>query len=89
MRWDFEISPTALKNLADIGPSSAEEIISFLEKRVRGTKDPSAFGKPLRGEFKGYWRYRVRAYRLLCRLENHRVVVVVVTVGHRSTVYDN
>ncbi len=89
MPWDFEISPTALKHLSAIGPSSADEVISFLEKRVRGTTDPTSFGKPLRGDLKGYWRYRVRDYRLLCRLENHRVVVVLVAVGHRSTVYEN
>jgi mRNA interferase RelE/StbE len=87
--WDFEISPPAIRHLADIGPSAAEDILSFLEKRVRGSADPTSFGKPLRGDLKGYWRYRVRDYRLLCRLENHRIVVVVVAVGHRSTVYEN
>jgi mRNA interferase RelE/StbE len=85
--WDFEISPPAIRHLADIGPSAAEDILSFLEKRVRGSADPTAFGKALRGDRKGFWRYRVKDYRILCRLENHRVVVVVIAVGHRSTVY--
>ena len=87
MPWDFEISPPAIRHLADIGPSAAEDILSFLEKRVRGSADPTAFGKGLRGDRKGFWRYRVKDYRILCRLENHRVVVVVIAVGHRSTVY--
>ena len=87
MPWDFEISPPAIRHLADIGPSAAEDILSFLEKRVRGSADPTAFGKALRGDCKGSWRYRVKDYRILCRLENHRVVVVVIAVGHRSTVY--
>ena len=88
MRWDFEISPAALKQLADIGPSAADAIISFLEKRIRGGADPTAFGKALRGDLKGFWRYRVKDYRILCRIEAHRIVVIVVAVGHRSTVYD-
>ena len=54
---------------------------------MRGSADPTAFGKALRGDRKGFWRYRVKDYRILCRLENHRVVVVVIAVGHRSTVY--
>jgi len=86
--WDFEISPPAIRHLADIGPSAAEDILSFLEKRVRGTADPTAFGKALRGDLKGYWRYRVKDYRILCRIEHHRIVVVVVSVSQRSTVYD-
>jgi mRNA interferase RelE/StbE len=89
VRWDFEISPSAIRNLADIGPSAAEDILSFLEKRVRGTADPTAFGKALRGDLKGYWRYRVKDYRILCRIEHHRIVVVVISAGHRSTVYDD
>jgi len=87
--WDFEISPPAIRHLADIGPSAAEDILSFLEKRVRGTADPAAFGKALRGDLKGYRRYRVMDYRILCRIEHHRLVVVVISVGYRSGVYED
>jgi len=87
--WDFEISPPAIRHLADIGPSAAEDILSFLEKRVRGTADPTAFGKALRGDLKGYRRYRVMDYRILCRIEHHRLVVVVISVGYRSGVYED
>lgn len=88
MPWEFEISPAALRHLAKVGPSTADQIISFLEKRIRGSADPTAFGKALRGDLKGFWRYRVKDYRILCRIEARRVVVIVVAVGHRSTVYD-
>lgn len=87
MNWAYEIGPDAARQLRDLGPSAAADIKHFLETRVRGSTNPTAFGKALRGDLKGYWRYRVKDYRILCRLENHRVVVVGVTVGHRSTVY--
>jgi mRNA interferase RelE/StbE len=48
-----------------------------------------AFGKALRGDLKGFWRYRVKDYRILCRIEEHRVVVIVIAVGHRSSIYEN
>ncbi|MFM9953482.1 MAG: type II toxin-antitoxin system RelE family toxin [Opitutaceae bacterium] len=51
--------------------------------------DPTAFGKAPRGDLKGYWRYRVKDYRILCRIEHHRVVVIVISVGHRSNVYED
>ncbi len=88
MSWDYEIEAEALRQLRKLGPSAAAEIIAYLDKRVKGAVDPAAFGKALKGELHDFWRYRVRNYRLLCRLENGRLVVVVVTVGHRKDVYD-
>ncbi len=88
MSWGYEIAPAAARQLRDLGPGAAKEIKQFLEKRVKGAADPAVFGKALSGELHGFWRYRVRDYRLLCRLENGRLVVVVVTVGHRKDVYD-
>jgi mRNA interferase RelE/StbE len=73
--------------LRDLGPAAALEIRAFLDERIRGAPDPTAFGKPLRGSKHGLWRDRVRDYRLICRLENSVLIVVVVAVGHRSTVY--
>jgi mRNA interferase RelE/StbE len=87
--WDYRISTEALRHLRDLGPSARTEIFGWLDTRIRGTADPAAFGKPLRGKLKGYWRYRVRAWRLLCRLEHDILIVIVVAVGHRSNVYED
>ncbi|MCX6942248.1 MAG: type II toxin-antitoxin system RelE/ParE family toxin [Verrucomicrobia bacterium] len=89
MNWAYEISPEAARQLRDLGPSTAADIKRFLEQRVKGSADPTAFGKALRGDLKGYWRYRVTDYRILCRIEHHRVVVVVISVGYRSGVYED
>ena len=35
----------------------------------------------------GYWRYRVGAYRIICEIEDHRLVVVVIKIGHRREAY--
>ena len=88
MSWDFSLSERARRELANLGPSVAAEIIAYLETRIKGSANPEQFGKPLRGELKGFWRYRVRDYRLLCRLEKKVLIVVVVAAGHRSTVYE-
>jgi mRNA interferase RelE/StbE len=87
--WGFRITAGAEKNLRDIGASAAKEIFEFLETRIQGTDNPRASGKPLRQSKHGLWRYRVRDYRIICRLEDSVVVVFVIAVGHRSTVYDD
>jgi mRNA interferase RelE/StbE len=88
VQWAYEFTAEAQRQLRDLGPSAAADIKHFLEKRIKGAADPTAFGKALRGDLKGFWRYRVKDYRILCRIEAQRVVVIVVAMGHRSTVYD-
>lgn len=89
MTWAYEFTAEAQRQLRDLGPSAAADIKQFLDKRIRGAADPTALGKALRGDLKGFWRYRVKDYRILCRIEAQRVVVIVVAVGHRSTVYED
>jgi len=67
----------------------AKEVFAYLDARIKGSTNPAQCGKPLRGARHGLWRYRVRDYRLVCRLEKKVLIVVVVAVGHRSTVYDD
>jgi mRNA interferase RelE/StbE len=86
--WDYRIEPAAVRDLRDLGPAATAEVRLYLDERIRGSADPAAFGKPLRGDRHGYWRYRVRDWRLLCRLENSVMIVVVVAAGHRSRVYE-
>ncbi len=86
-RWDYRLDELAVEDLRDIGPSAAQQVLDYLDTRVRGCSDPRAFGKALRGEKHGLWRYRVRGYRLICELQDNTLIVLLVHVGHRSTVY--
>ena len=87
MKWTYAIDPAATRDLRKLGPSATAKVIAFLNKRVHGTADPRAFGKPLRASLKGLWRYRVEDYRIICRMEDARLIVLIVAVGHRSDVY--
>lgn len=89
MSWDYQFEEGAKRELRDLGPSAAAEIVAYLDTRIKGAANPEQFGKLLRRSKHGLWRYRVRDYRLLCRLEKRVLIVVVVAVGHRSTVYED
>jgi len=60
-----------------------------MDEPIANAQDPRDFGKPLRASKFGLWRYRVRDYRIICELQEKRLVVLVVAVGHHSTVYDD
>ena len=88
MSWAYSFEANALKELKKLGPQAAREILDFLDERITGTEDPRTIGKPLKGDLKGLWRYRVADYRLICSIRDQQLVVLVLKVGHRRDVYD-
>ena len=62
-------------------------IKSWIEKRLLHCEDPRAHGKALMANRKGQWRYRIGDYRLICTIEDERLVILALTIGHRREVY--
>jgi mRNA interferase RelE/StbE len=75
------------KQLRRLDPSVRRRLFDFLKERVAGESDPYSVGDALTGVWKGFWRYRVGDYRVICRIEKAQVLVMVVRIGHRSEVY--
>lgn len=86
MTWQIEWDDRARKELRSLDPSIQRKIFAYL--RDRSTENPRSFGKELSGNKTGLWRYRMENYRIICRLEDERLVVLVVAVGHRKEIYD-
>ena len=76
----------ARRNLKQLDPQHARRIRKFLE-RIARLEDPRSIGEPLQGQLHEYWRYRVGNYRLLCSIQDERLVVLVIKIGHRREVY--
>jgi mRNA interferase RelE/StbE len=86
--WQIEYDPEASKDLRKLDRSIQREILDFIERRIARADDPRQFGKPLRESKFGLWRYRLRDYRIVCQLKDKRLVVLVISIGYRSTVYE-
>ena len=86
MLWVCQFDKRAEKELLKLGRPDQERVLRYLKREV--TKDPRAFGKALRREFVGLWRYRVGNIRLICQIKDGEFLVLVVRVGHRKDVYD-
>jgi len=41
----------------------------------------------LKGDRAGFWRYRIGDYRVLSDIQDERIIVLVLTVGHQRDVY--
>lgn len=89
MAWTIEYDEAAVEDLKKLDKPVQREILNYMEKRIAKADDPRSFGKPLRHSKFGLWRFRVRDYRILCQLQQSRLVVLVVAIGHRSKIYDD
>jgi mRNA interferase RelE/StbE len=88
MVWKIEIAPRAERELSKMGHTTRRLIQQYIDKRILLSDDPRDLGKPLGGDLHGIWRYRVDKYRILCRIQEQRLVILVVEVGKRDSVYD-
>lgn len=88
MTWKVEYLASAAKSFRKLDPQQRRRIRVYLEERVVSLNDPRQLGKPLRGELTQFWRYRVGDYRVICQIQDDRLVVLVVRVAHRKNVYE-
>ncbi|MUO81570.1 type II toxin-antitoxin system mRNA interferase toxin, RelE/StbE family [Agrobacterium vitis] len=88
MAWTIEYLQSVQKTVRKLDPQTRKRLRDFLEQRLLEAEDPRQIGKALKGSQLGeYWRYRVGDYRVICDIQDQRLVVLVVEIGHRSDVY--
>ncbi len=85
MAWRISFTPQAEKDLSRISSQNARRINLYLRERV--APNPRTVGGPLKGRLREFWRYRVGDYRVLAKIEDEQLLVLVVQIGHRSGVY--
>lgn len=62
-------------------------IKSWIDKNLEGCADPRQHGKGLTANRSGQWRYRIGDYRLLCDIQDERLVIIALEIGHRRAIY--
>ena len=81
--YEIEFSKTAEKQFYKLEKSVQIRIISTLDRiKVR----PYPFVKKLVGN--SFFRLRMGDYRLILNIQNNRLIIIVVEIGHRKNVYD-
>jgi mRNA interferase RelE/StbE len=88
MAWKIELSAQVDRDLAKLDPQHSERIVKFLHERVAPLDNPRSIGQALHGYRLGeFWKYRVGDYRLICKIEDTRLLILVLRVGHRREIY--
>ena len=88
MAYSVELSAEVDRELDKLDPQHSKRILKFLHERVAKLDDSRSMGEALHGSRLGeFWKYRVGDYRLICKIEDDRLVVLVLRIGDRKEIY--
>lgn len=85
--WRIEITRTATRQITKLDRQGQEAILKFLRERLAAAENPRQWGTALQGDKRGLWRYRIGDYRLICDIQDEKVTVLILELGHRKDVY--
>ena len=88
MTYHVEFSKAALKELKKMDRYNASMILGWIRKNLEGCENPRQQGKGLTANLSGQWRYRVGDYRLLAEIQDDKIVILILHIGHRSDIYN-
>ncbi len=86
MSFRIVFSERALKQLKKLDRSTASLITGWLRKNIEGCSNPRQHGKGLTADRSGQWRYRVGSYRIIVDINDEKVLVLVLEIGHRKNI---
>ena len=88
MSYHVEYSKAALRDLRKLDRRTAAMLTGWIQKNLVGCENPRQHGKGLTANRSGQWRYRVGDYRILADIQDNKILILVLNVGHQSEIYN-
>jgi len=87
MAWRVEFSPAADKAFGKLDRQQQRRIQKFIDTRLQTDGNPRGLGEGYAGPLKGFWKYRIGDYRLVCDIQDRTKTILVIAIGDRKEVY--
>ena len=87
MGYSVDYTPKAEKQISKLDMPVQKRIYGWINKNLENCEDPTTFGKRLTQNLKGYWSYRIGDYRIIADIQDDKVLIIIVEVGHRREIY--
>ena len=87
-KYRVEYTPKAVKQLIKLDKYTRNLIYAWIDKNLQDCENPRIHGKALTANRSGQWRYRIGDYRLICNIQEEKITILVLEVGHRKNIYD-
>ena len=82
----IEYTETARKQLKKLDKTMQKRILDYMDE-IALLENPRSRGKALVENMRGLWRYRVGDYRVICEIQESRIIISVLKIGHRKNIY--
>lgn len=89
MSYSVETTARFDKEFRKLDRYTQRMIKGWIDKNLVDTDNPRIHGKGLTANRSGQWRYRIGDYRLICQIDDGKLVILALTVGHRSAIYES
>lgn len=87
-RYNVELSERFKKEFRKLDKYTQKILRAWINKNLVKCENPRSFGKGLTANRSGQWRYRIGDYRLICSIEDEKLVILALSVGHRRDIYN-
>lgn len=87
MTYKLLITDDVSKKIKKMDKHLALMLTREMKAKLDGLENPRSIGKALVGQYKGLWRYRIGAYRVICDIRDDELIVLAIDVGHRKNIY--
>ena len=88
MTYNVEFTPRFEKEFKKLDKYTQKMLKSWINKNLVDCSNPRIHGKGLTANRSGQWRYRIGDYRLICTIEDEKLVILALSVGHRRDIYN-
>ena len=87
MKYTVEYTKRAIKQLKKLDKQTSALLLGWIEKNLVDCDNPRQFGKGLTANRKGEWRYRIGDYRRVADIQDDKIVILILNIGHRRDIY--
>ena len=87
MSWHIETTARFDREFKKLDRYTQRMVKAWIEKHLVGFDDPRVYGKGLTANRSGQWRYRIGDYRMICLIEDEKLIILALSIGHRSSIY--
>ena len=87
MSWHIETTTRFDREFKKLDRYTQRMVKAWIEKHLVDCDDPRTHGKGLTANRSGQWRYRIGDYRMICLIEDEKLIILALSIGHRSSIY--
>ena len=87
MSWHIETTARFDREFKKLDRYTQRMVKAWIEKHLVDCDDPRPHGKGLTANRSGQWRYRIGDYRMICLIEDEKLIILALSIGHRSSIY--